>query len=403
MSKNHNTWTIMRKEFARFFGDRSLVFSVVLLPGLLIYFIYSFMGTGIEEKMMAGADTPGTVYVEQLPEEMRDLVLPPDYILQELVSPEEAEAVHLTLADNKTGDILVRFPENFMAAMEAYDPGTGEAAPNIQIFYNSNSIASQTAYYNVTSMLESYEMNICNRFDINAATADVENEVVYDSGDNSAMVGDIFGSLLPMLIMMMLFSGCMSIAPSSIAGEKERGTIATLLVTPMRRNQLAWGKILSLSVLSLLSGISSFVGIMLSLPKMIHGDDLDLLKENLYSTGDYLQLLVCIISAVLLLISFVSIISAFANNVKSAQTMMLPVMILVMAISFSPMLGSVAESYSLYLLPFYNNVQCMARVFMHDSALLPLLFTTVSNLLYTAMAIMLLTKMFNSERIMFGK
>ncbi len=401
MNKTRNTWTIMSKEFARFFGDRSLVFSVVLLPGLLIYFVYSFIGTGMEEKMTAGADTPGIVYVEQLPEEMRALVLPQDYTLQELATPQEADAVRLTLADNKTGDILVRFPENFMADMEAYVPSDSVPAPNIQIFYNSNSIASQTAYYNVMSMLESYEMNICNRFDINAATDDVE--VVYDSGDNNAMVGDIFGSLLPMLIMMMLFSGCMSIAPSSIAGEKERGTIATLLVTPMRRNQLAWGKILSLSVLSLLSGISSFVGIMLSLPKMIHGDDLDLLKESLYSTGDYLQLFVCIISAVLLLISVVSIISAFANSVKSAQTMMLPVMILVMAISFSPMLGSVAESYGFYLLPFYNNVQCMARVFMHEGALLPLLITTASNLLYTALAITLLTKMFNSERIMFGK
>ena len=39
----------------------------------------------------------------------------------------------------------------------------------------------------------------------------------------------------------------MAIAPSAIAGEKERGTIATLLVTPMRRNELALGKVVSLS------------------------------------------------------------------------------------------------------------------------------------------------------------
>ena len=42
--------------------------------------------------------------------------------------------------------------------------------------------------------------------------------------------------------------------------EKERGTIATLLVTPMKRGQLAMGKIISLGIIGLLSGISSFVG-----------------------------------------------------------------------------------------------------------------------------------------------
>ncbi|MFQ7035420.1 MAG: ABC transporter permease subunit [Candidatus Borkfalkia sp.] len=52
----------------------------------------------------------------------------------------------------------------------------------------------------------------------------------------------------------------MGIAPESIAGEKERGTIATLLVTPIKRSELVVGKVLSLSALSSLSAISSFIG-----------------------------------------------------------------------------------------------------------------------------------------------
>ena len=43
----------------------------------------------------------------------------------------------------------------------------------------------------------------------------------------------------------------MAVAPESIVGEKERGTIATLLVTPMKRSELAVGKVLSLSVIGL--------------------------------------------------------------------------------------------------------------------------------------------------------
>ena len=43
MKNRNNTWTIIRKEFARFFGDRQLVFTTVIMPGLLIYLIYSLM------------------------------------------------------------------------------------------------------------------------------------------------------------------------------------------------------------------------------------------------------------------------------------------------------------------------------------------------------------------------
>ena len=41
----------------------------------------------------------------------------------------------------------------------------------------------------------------------------------------------------------------MSVAPESIAGEKDRGTIATLLVTPLKRTHLAIGKIISLAII----------------------------------------------------------------------------------------------------------------------------------------------------------
>ena len=66
----------------------------------------------------------------------------------------------------------------------------------------------------------------------------------------------VFSSLLPMLLMMFLYSGCASVAPESIAGEKERGTIATMLITPTKRSDIAIGKILALAIIALLSGTS---------------------------------------------------------------------------------------------------------------------------------------------------
>ena len=77
--KNHsNTWTIIRKEFARFFGDRQLVFTTVIMPGLLIYLIYSLMGVGIRNMETQGEQDLVTVHVENMPESMAALLAPTD-------------------------------------------------------------------------------------------------------------------------------------------------------------------------------------------------------------------------------------------------------------------------------------------------------------------------------------
>lgn len=92
--------------------------------------------------------------------------------------------------------------------------------------------------------------------------------------------------MLPMLLMIFLFSGCMSVAPEAIAGEKERGTIATILVTPTKHSELAVGKIFALSIIALLSGASSTLGTILSLPKLMGG--VETMSAAYYTAADYL-------------------------------------------------------------------------------------------------------------------
>ncbi len=48
-----NIWTIAKKEFARFFGDKKMVVSTLLLPGVMIYVMYSFMGSGLTDQFTA--------------------------------------------------------------------------------------------------------------------------------------------------------------------------------------------------------------------------------------------------------------------------------------------------------------------------------------------------------------
>ena len=220
---------------------------------------------------------------------------------------------------------------------------------------------------------------------------------------NEDTTGMIFSSMLPMLLMVFLYSGCISVAPESIAGEKERGTIATLLVTPVKRGDIAIGKILSLGVIALLAGLSSALGTILSLPKLMGGASEEI-SANAYGTNDYLMLGVVILSTVLLLITMISIISAFAKSTKEAQTFVMPLMILVMFIGITSMFGSGAsDNWYIYLIPLYNSVQCMTAIFSFDITAVNVAIAAVSNIVYAGIGVYILTRMFNSEKIMFSR
>lgn len=316
----NNVGTIIRKEFARFFGDRSLVFTSVIMPGLLIYVIYTLMGSFLGDKV-------------------QEKIAKDEQQKTEFISPLTADEEHLL---------------------------------------DSLQEVRSTAYHE-------YEASI-------------------GSSDEDEL-GHLLGNLIPMLIIMLLFSGSMAVAPTAIAGEKERGTIATLLVTPMKRSELALGKIISLSCFALLSGLSSFLGIILSLPKMLNigAEEADQLNLALpYQTSHFALIFLLIVSTVLIIISAISIFSAWAKDVKSAGTMITPLMLFIMLAALTPMIGS-PSSPLLYLIPVYNSAQCMASVFSFKVELLPLIITISANIIYTIGAVIALAKMFNSEKIMFSK
>lgn len=388
-------FTIIRKEFARFFGDKRMLISTVLLPGLMIYVIYSFMGEGMMKEFMTDDSYVAKAYVQNMPEELSPALtgLSAEWIE---VSESEIEETKTKLQE-KEADVLIIFPEEFTEKAAAYDVKSGETAPNVEIYYNSTESESSKMFNVLFSVLDSYESAMANKFDVNAGDGD------FDMATEKDVTGQIFAMMLPLLLMTFMYSGCISVAPEAIAGEKERGTIATLLVTPMKRSALALGKTISLSVIALLSGISSFLGTMLSLPKLMGGEQSGM-NASVYVATDYLLLLGIILTTVLLLTSVISVISAFAKSIKEAGTAVSPLMIVVMGISLIPMFGGTgAKSLGIFLIPLYNSVQCLHGIFSFTYEPVQMVVTMIANVVYAGLLTGLLTKLFNSEKVMFSK
>ncbi|MBE6584295.1 MAG: ABC transporter permease [Ruminococcaceae bacterium] len=389
--KSGAIFTIFKKELARFFKDRRTLVALIM-PGILIYIIYSLMGGAMGNAFMPDEDYIPTIYSVNIPQSVGAV-----FDAAELeMTPSKDISAEKELITNGDADILIIFPEDFESKIGNYDASSNTAAPNIEIYYNSSSTNSSMTFQTVTALLDAFESSMTNKFDINNSP-----NKLFDLATQEDMTAMIFSMIMPMLLVMLLFSGCMAVAPESIAGEKERGTIATMLITPAKRSHIAIGKILALSIMALISGASSTIGVVLSLPKLM-GETVNI-DGSVYGLDDYALLALVILSTVLVLITVISVISAYAKTVKEAGTYVTPLMIASMLIGLSGMFGSATTNPLLYLIPLFNSVQSMIGVFSFEANVVNVLITVGANLAVTAAGVFVLTRMFNSEKIMFNR
>ncbi len=384
--------TIMKKELARFFGDKRMVVSI-LMPGVLIYIMYAFMGNAMGSAFGMDEDYTPAIQAVSLPGSMEALLPQTGF---SLITGTDEEAAREAVT-NQELDLLLVFPEGFDEAVAAYEASSGAPAPNVEVYYNSASTNSSFAYRAVVDLMDAYEAQMVNKFDVNAGGEG------YDLATAEDTAGSFFAMMMPLLLMVFLYSGCAAVAPESIAGEKERGTIATMLITPIRRSDVALGKILALALISMISAASSTVGAVLALPKMMGGMT-EGVSADIYSIQDYLLLAAVIFSTVLVLVTVISILSAFAKTIKEAQTYVMPVMLVVMGLGIVGMFGGGAsQELASYCIPLYNSVQCMMGVFSFTSLPLGVAVTVGVNAAVTLLGVAVLAGMFNSEKIIFAR
>ncbi|MFR9255911.1 MAG: hypothetical protein ACLVJ6_10655 [Merdibacter sp.] len=125
-------WTIMKKELARFFKDGRMCLTTLLLPGLMIYLIVLWDALG--SQLNVTEDFQPAIRAVEISDSMRELFAQAGMETEEIGADEQADAMNAVQQEEI--DLLIVFPQDFDAAVRAYDVSAGEAAPNIEIYYN---------------------------------------------------------------------------------------------------------------------------------------------------------------------------------------------------------------------------------------------------------------------------
>lgn len=386
-------FVIVKKELKRFFTDKRMIMSLIL-PGVLIFVLYSLMGNFIGKAITPADDYEYIICVENESVTLDGYLSTLGFKYKKVNAPREEAEKKLV---DKEIDLYVSFSEDFD------DAGADKAGKNVVIEYNSAKSESAKIYSALQTL---YMQNSVASVDYNyAINAGVENPDMATEEDVVKMMLTMF---MPFILMVFLVTGSVSVASESIAGEKERGTIATLLVTPVKREYIALGKIIALTVTSLFSSLVSFVGIMASLPNLLQLErigDVTSIDLSVYGASTFVGILGIILITVMMFTMIMSVLSTFAKSVKEATQFVTPAMIVVMLASVTSMIGGgkAVTNPALYLIPIYNCAQCLTMLFSGEFYGLCYLFTILSDALFVVLGVVLLAKMFNNEKIMLNK
>ena len=394
-----NVLTIFLKELKRVFTDKRMLISL-FLPGVLIYFVYTVMGT-VMTKVVTQSSTKDTnfqvAYTDNFNSSKTDGQLPKlmTYVDEAMKASKNNNTV--TFKEFTTGELdsykeelrqgkyhlVVAFTNDFENKL-----GDTTASNDVDLFYNGDSSASSDLYNYVSQIVSVAYTNY---------TVNKNGAVTANVGEKDMMAMKIAAMIIPMVTISILFSTVLSLCPEAIAGEKERGTLASLLLTPIKRGEFVAGKILSLSTTAIASGIVSFTGLILSIPKLMGGFNITI------SPVDGLLLFLLVITVLLLFVAIGVFISALANTVKEAAGYLSPIMIVFMLFGMAPSLFGFDQWY-LSFVPILN-VCVSINALLNGAENLLLFFglTVASTIVYTGLLMFGVTKLFNKERVVLGQ
>ncbi|MCL2527497.1 MAG: ABC transporter permease [Defluviitaleaceae bacterium] len=397
----NNIFTIMKKECLRIISDKKLLFMAVIMPGLLIFIMNSLMGNLIGGLTESDEYHIYQVHAVNMPESARGLLSQPELNINIIdIAEADVARVKQEITDRAT-DLLIVFPIGFDETVATFDPVTATAlAPNIQIWANGARPASNEARSIVSGVLQAYHHALTHRFSINAPS-EAAPDGMYDLATDADIFALVMGFTVPMMFLIFIFTGCQSLAPESISGEKERGTLGALLVTPAKRSDMALGKILSMSIFALVGAIGSIVGMIFSMPRMM-GMDTGSFME-FYTFADLGMLFIVASTTTLVFVSALSVLSAYAKSVKEATAYSMPFMLISMVCGFaSTILGGVPSESFFYMIPVFNSSLSLSAIINFEVSAFNMAITAAANILVSLVFTLALAKIFSSEKIVFS-
>lgn len=393
---------ICGKELDRVFKDGKMLFSVFILPVIIMVAVMSLVSNMSKKAESDIEKHVPIVYVENMPDEFEGFLRQAE-VSCDIRGVDDREAVTERIR-NGEAELWIEFPGNFSEAVRNYK--SGDAIVQVKVYYNPSEDYSRAAYDSISAgALELYRQAL-----LAERVEDMQRLTVFTvNSDNPDMViqddqkagGKILGAMLPYFVSILLFAGAMGIGTDMVAGEKERGTMASLLVSPIKRSSIVLGKVFALMIISGVSSVIYVAAMVLFMPQMLGGASGEELGINLTLDWQQIGMLAVLLVAIAFLYSaIIVLISVLAKTVKEASTYVTPIYMLVLVLGIITMFTTEPPKSWFYMIPIYNTSIALQGILTQEVTFAQYGMTLGVTLVLGAVLVGVIAKAFESEKTM---
>ncbi|MEL0646982.1 ABC transporter permease [Pseudoalteromonas agarivorans] len=321
---------VFKKELKELLRDKKTLMFVVALPVIIFPIIFAVMAF-ISSQAALDADQKVNTYViinGEYAQEFTDKVF-----YHKSFELYKGNKTFNTIEELKAGVIAGDIDMGIYLPSDAKQTLTDEKQSKWQVVFN-DSKSINFLFERVKELAKEYSDNLQKEqlisfgidMSAHAALLNPVNVIKVDTADKRENLGEKMGGFLPYLLIPLVLMGATYPAIDLGAGEKERGTLETLLLTPITRTELVLGKFITLLTTSIASTTITVLSMGCWVAVALAFADLDVIKTAFSSLAvtDLLMIFVLLLPLAAIFSSLALAISIYARTFKEAQNYMAP-------------------------------------------------------------------------------
>jgi sodium transport system permease protein len=390
---------IFRKELKDMLRDRRTLFFMIVMPFLVIFLIFNLsmrLGRDMEKRAQEKELRVAVYSARPLPKFLRLLQTGEKVRIDTGVPQAE---IRQAVYDGRL-DFALAFPEDFSETLDR--EGTSE----VPVYYKASTSENEQALGRIHKVLDEYGKQLLRlRLEKKRLAAEFVEPLRIEDRDVSSVrekIGEKLGGMFPYFFVIFCFLGAMYPAIDLAAGEKERGTMETLLVSPATRLQIVAGKFLVVTASGIFTALTSVVWLYLVfrqskvVPPEVLGGILKLIEWKSLLLLFSMVIPLCAFFAAVLLSA-----SVFSKSYKEAQSIITPLNFMVLVPVLIGIFPGIQLNPATALIPILN-ISLATKEIMAGT-ISPLLMAEVCFVLFVLAALGLLfcTRWFNREAVIF--
>jgi len=216
------------------------------------------------------------------------------------------------------------------------------------------------------------------------------------------MTGSLIGQVVPLILIIMTITGAMYPAIDLTAGERERGTLETLMAAPVRTLDLISGKLVVVAIVGMLSATLNLLSIGGTIYLGGVGSMLTPGAEFTFPLQMIPWVLLLLIPLSVLFGAMLLAVCSFARSFKEAQNYIVPVMMAAMIPGVIGILPGTRLEGPILIMPVANIVVLTRELFLGKFPAEQMLWVFLTTSLYAGAAVAVAAKLFGQEAVLFA-